>query len=655
MLKKLKEKWKFNKKSLAIIIILVLVLLSYFWVQSSLYLITRSEEVAANDYLPEILNGEEYIQEFICDHDNLAEISILFATFQRKNFSNVVVSLLDETGNPVQDWNIVCSTLKDNSYYTLELDRKIEDSNKQTYFLKITSDAVKGAGITVYYSNEIEHGGLSLNGSDLNGQLCYKIVYHHSIRELFQKANGFHTIIVLILSIMLILIIPFLTQLKAENAFLITWLVLGIIFLFSLPLFRAPDEREHFFRAYEVSERGFVSETDENGFGGRYLPFKDVNLRLLSSDWQTFADHRDLTVSDDTAFVNFTNMSLYSPVSYVPQSAGIFIARHLTNKIAPIAYTGRLFNWICITLILFFAIKIIPAGKEIIALIALMPMNIHESVSLAPDGMVVAVSILMIAAVIRLRYADKRVMNAPALIGLYVMVFLISQLKIVYLPFGLLYILIPSSCFGSKTKKLVHLSLMAIVAAGSSLLWLSLCTKFLTTEGTAASVQLQYILCHPINYLLIILRTCFEYSGTWIETMIGSSLGALNITVVPALILLYLCVLFYKFIRRRTNSSKNELLHETLVFVIVIALILILIFTSLYLQWTAPYSDIIGGIQGRYFIALLLPVYFSINSPKQLIEKGDSGNVLTFNTFSIISLVDTCAAMAVLFAALKSL
>lgn len=34
----------------------------------------------------------------------------------------------------------------------------------------------------------------------------------------------------------------------------------------------------------------------------------------------------------------------------------------------------------------------------------------------------------------------------------------------------------------------------------------------------------------------------------------------------------------------------------------------LLMFTSLYMQWTAVYSDTIDGIQGRYFIPLLLVV-----------------------------------------------
>ena len=40
--------------------------------------------------------------------------------------------------------------------------------------------------------------------------------------------------------------------------------------------------------------------------------------------------------------------------------------------------------------------------------------------------------------------------------------------------------------------------------------------------------------------------------------------------------------------------------------------VLILTCTSLYLQWTAPYASYISGIQGRYFLPLLLPLYLAL-------------------------------------------
>ena len=39
----------------------------------------------------------------------------------------------------------------------------------------------------------------------------------------------------------------------------------------------------------------------------------------------------------------------------------------------------------------------------------------------------------------------------------------------------------------------------------------------------------------------------------------------------------------------------------------------VLIWTSMYVAFTVPGSDIIAGVQGRYFIPLIFPLYILIN------------------------------------------
>lgn len=653
MLEKVKKYYRMDARKVALLLAVLLVFLAYFWVQSRTFLTYKSDAAVSDGQLPELLEGQEVVQEVFVEKDGLLKIGIPFRTNGRVNFCTVSVSLLSEDGRLIQTWNIKGSLLQDNSYYTVELDRPLKKSRGQTCFLKITSDAKTGSGVSIGTRSEGAKAGLTLNGAAQEREICLQLTYRQGAGTLFSGANGFHAVVLIVLSCLLVLLLPALSRLKTEYSFLAIWLLLGAVFLYSLPLFRAPDEDRHFYRACEVSFRQWVSDTNADGVGGSFLPMDGVELEKLSSDWQTYSENKDLQkISKGTVFEEYPNIALYSPVSFLPQAAGIFLARHVTESVAAIAYAGRIFNWIFITAILFLAIRILPVGKEVAALVALMPMNIQESVSLAPDGQVVAVSLLIVALIVRLRHGQEDRMSAPQLVLLYVLAFLISQLKIVYLPFGLLYFLIPWERFGSRKKKLLHILLMAALAVGAGLGWLYVCRRFLTTGGTDAGAQLSYIARNPIDYLYVLLRTVFEDGGGCAELMVGSLLGALSIPTVTLFVLLYLCVLFSRFSIQHRKQTREEI-REDMVFGLVNVLLVLLIYTSLYLQWVSPFADKVIGVQGRYFIPLLLPLFFSLHNPSVLLEDGEKKNCLSLRTAAFLVMVNVCAGASIFFASVK--
>ena len=625
--------------------------LSYFIVKSDDFLTSQTKEAPKNVALPEILTGQKYLQEIHSDHNGLKKISLLMATFRRTNHSNVFISLLDSEENVIYKWQLKGSLIRDNDFQTLVLDDSIPDSKDKTYYLSITSDAVAGNGITVWSSNKHGANGLSLNGSDLSKTLCFRLVYRHPYSELFSRANGFHVMVIITLAYLLFALLPRLSRIRIEHAFLILWILLSSMYLFSATPFQVPDEQGHFCRSYEISYGYMKSEFNEKaGGGGRELPSGIRNYAPLKNNWQSFSDNRGLDVGNDMVFIRFNSESLYSPVSYMPQSIGIFVARHLTTNLAAIVYSGRLFSWIYVTLLLYAAIRIIPVGKEILALIALMPMNIHEAVSLASDGQIVAVSMLMIAIVIFLRHVSTERMKVWQYVLLYFLALEISLLKIVYLPFILLYLLIPVSCFGSRKSKWWHIAAIVLLSVASNLIWLKTCSEFLSHSriGADTGAQIEYLIYHPFNYAVVLARTLFNFGASFLETMVGSRLAWLNVVTVSILIQFYICVLAYKFIVNRTKINVSGVLENGLFWVIVSSVI-ILVATSLYVHWSPVYSNQVSGIQGRYFISLLLPLYFTINNSKVLMLSGNKTNTVSISIASFICCINVCACISLLF------
>lgn len=629
-------------------VLAAVVSLSYFIVKSDDFLTVQSAEIKNNGHLPEIVDGQKYVQEIHGGRNGLSKISLLLATFGRVNNSNIYISLFDNKGNLIQGWEIKSSLLRDNSYRTVSLDRIIENSKGEVYYLTITTDAVAKQGITVRTRNVSQKSGLSLNGKNVDKTLCYRLTYRLSYAELLSKAKGFHITALLVLAYLVLTLLPRLSNLRIENAFLICWVFLSLMYSFSATLFQVPDEASHFFRSYEVSYGYLISNVNEhNGHGGRELPL-DVNLNQLKNNWQSFSDNSSMKISEKLVFKDFNNIAVYSPVTYAVQATGIFIARHLTENVAVIAYSGRLSSWLFITLILYVAIRIIPIGKEVIALIVLLPMNIHESVSLASDGQVVAVSILLVAIVISLRYSQSFMLKPWQYCALFLPAVMISQLKLVYLPFILVYVLIPDVCFGGRKRKWVYLAFIAFVAVASNLIWLKMCDRFLVKNGSDFDGNLGYIINEPLYYLITLARTFFTYTSGTLEQMVGSRLAWLNVLTTGVLVQLYLCILGYKFLVNRKKLAGKELFASG-VFAFVIVSIVLLIATSEYLYWTPPYERIVNGVQGRYLIPLLLPLYFVINDTSGSLKNCNKTDNLSISILSFIVCINFCACVALLF------
>ena len=132
MLEKVKKYYRMDARKVALLLAVLLVFLAYFWVQSRTFLTYKSDAAVSDGQLPELLEGQEVVQEVFVEKDGLLKIGIPFRTNGRVNFCTVSVSLLSEDGRLIQTWNIKGSLLQDNSYYTVELDRPLKKSRGQT-------------------------------------------------------------------------------------------------------------------------------------------------------------------------------------------------------------------------------------------------------------------------------------------------------------------------------------------------------------------------------------------------------------------------------------------------------------------------------------------------------------------------------------------
>lgn len=436
-------------------------------------------------------------------------------------------------------------------------------------------------------------------------------------------------------------------EIALEKLFLRIMIPMGLIFMLVLPIGRVPDEDKHFYRAYEISEGHLLSDKNENGVGGGFLP-EDVTMIFNAGNCHITYNQEiallQIETSDTKVFVQYPTSALYCFVAYIPQAIGIALGRLLNLPTLLIAYFGRLFNFAFFVAGIYYAIKLIPYKKASLIMICLFPMMMQEAVSLSADVMTSLSAIYMVAYVLRIKYASKEPMHMRNYIAMGLICMALALCKIVYLPLCFLLLLIPKERFDGIKKKMLVLTILFVFAIGFSLTWIFVSSGYLIEfqQGVMPFAQLSLILSEPLQYIQVFFHSIYQNCLFYFSGIVGQSLCWFDVN------LSYWIVLLLPLLTGIVAASEPKEFVRTCdrVWVILsVGATVILIFTALYLQWTAYGSDVISGVQGRYFLPLLLPTLCLVGFQKKRSNVGILKYILP-----IAVSVDLYAASVLLFA-----
>ena len=412
---------------------------------------------------------------------------------------------------------------------------------------------------------------------------------------------------------------------KPETFFLAVSVPLCLLYMVAIPLFQAPDEVNHFVRAWGIVKGHFLIPEDG------YLPVPD---NMIPYSWYTYTPYilfknfaMRLNEADTTPY-NVVNMALYSPISYIFQSAGIAVGDLFHNTYAMVLL-GRIFNAVGCTLILYYAIKYIPYGKGILVFFSLTPMAIQERASLSVDAITYCIVIALLSFCLYMRN-NKVKMTGKLYALLYIILIILSSCKVVYFAAAVLCMVIPWECFGSKKRSTLHKILSMTVTGCLALGWLAIAGKYLenTRGGQSTQEKIHFILSSPGRYIYIMNKTIWENGEDFLYQMIGSKLGSLNIVINSLLILALLACLMKVYFYEKSHSKSGDFWAKFVLLGGSLGTVL-LIFTSLYIQWTSyeasTYS--IEGLQGRYFLPVMPLILCAMISDRE--QRGLKGGVET--------------------------
>ncbi len=405
-------------------------------------------------------------------------------------------------------------------------------------------------------------------------------------------------------------------NIKPEKIFLIFAILFGTAFLVVTPPYQVPDENYHFFQAFTISE--FYSNSND---GVQYIPefyikldsaFKSIPFTLenkvyLKEIIELFKKGQD---SNDLRVPFICPASHYSFMLYAPQVVGIWIGRLFSAPPIVVFYLGRIFAMIFWITVVYYSIKITPLPKWMFFLIVITPISLFQGVSMSADSVLNSISFILLAII--LKYAFDENSKKLDFKALSIMIFLslvITMSKPPYIILLLTYFFIPFNKFKTKSKYFLFFFVILFVNLLLIIVWNTFIKTPINSDLAPKNEQFSFILNNPFGYLKIFLNTIIIKSPALIQQVVGK-LGWLDVRIPDAIVMFYLIVMLYTGLYDKSEFIINIKKSQRYLIIIIFISIVSLIFTLFFLI-TSKDSNIIEGLQGRYFIPFF-PVFFLI-------------------------------------------
>jgi uncharacterized membrane protein len=423
-------------------------------------------------------------------------------------------------------------------------------------------------------------------------------------------------------------------KIKPWNFFVFAALFFEILYTLVTPPLQAPDEQNHFYRAYQVANGHFLPERTSNRLGGE-IPvcfdefinpyfYAATNLKYVLYGHETQAANNVAFTDSITEFKDFPNTAYYSAVSYMPQALGMFIVKQFNCSVSTIYYAGRFAGFLFWLIIMYMVIRIVPVYKWLFTTLILLPMSLYVTNSLSADTVTNCLGFLFIALVLKHVFSEKSITlkDLSLFLGLLL---LIVFAKVVYIGLIVLLFLIPAN----KFKNLIHKYSSILCIGAVSLLvifWWSgiIMQNYITYAeydpahnfyiglNSCANyhAQKEYILSHGFYFFKVIYNSIFKHPEQFLIGYIGafgqSDIAMRGITYIFS----YVVILFLAL--TENNAFKFNGKQKVIILSSAVAAFVLLLLSQ-HLLWDCVGEGIVDMVQGRYLIPLfpLLFILFS--------------------------------------------
>ena len=158
--------------------------------------------------------------------------------------------------------------------------------------------------------------------------------------------------------------------------------------------------------------------------------------------------------------------------------------------------------------------------------------------------------------------------------------------------------------------------------------------SYLDANGYTVS----FLINNPTHIVNLFVNTLIHMTPYYVASCIGRSLGWLEITVNKVYIIVYLVLLIAVFFIKK---EKNIVGSASVLTIVLCTISVLFIFVGMAVSWTPIGVYIVQGVQGRYFLPMLLPLCLSF---KGWIHKNYSQYILIMTMYlSVLTTFDMMA------------
>jgi uncharacterized membrane protein len=413
---------------------------------------------------------------------------------------------------------------------------------------------------------------------------------------------------------------------RCALAFVLTSLLFGTVFAIVTPPLWGPDEFTHVSRAYAVAHGRFLPQRvafppGAVNYGGLVPSTVDALTTHATRNYgnppQSPApavvapeEYRRLAAQPlraPLAEIGFANTSAYSPVSYLPAVLVLRTVELADGTVGTALTLMRLVDLVTYTALVWLALRSCrdQRFKWVIFVAALLPMSVFQASMITADAMTNGLAILFGALFARAVFFGRDLSRSQTAM-LAGSAILLPLAKPTYVILALLLPLVPANRLTMRRWGRPAASAAGLLAFGA---WTTVSAETSAAMGLMRpgevvdpAQQTEFILSDIPRFALIVART-FAYLD---NTYFIQFFGALGQTFVPVPALTVVACIVAGVLAFGMAEHPHLSRPRLIAAAAVVLLSAAAIFGTLYLEFSPVGRYQIEGVQGRYFLPLVV-------------------------------------------------
>lgn len=410
-----------------------------------------------------------------------------------------------------------------------------------------------------------------------------------------------------------------------HHLFLILALPFAFSYVFTVFPLQSNDEWGHFLRSMDVTY-GNITDFESIDTGLHIpkieapvsvIPFitnKSVSVDAFESS-EAFNSIRDLkNLKWSNEVVRLTDpFAVYPPFSYTFSAVGTLVGKLSDATYAKTLYLGRLTNCLFSIICFYLAIMIASRGKLYLFLILTIPSTLSLISSYSQDAFLISIAALTTSLITRIYTEKDKVYIYLASLGLMLIVLIRPH----YFPLLIFYV---SFLLFKKVslKKVVFVFLFVLIPSISWYLYVSPIMVKKMFPGVDEALQLEYVFHNPSHFISMFFESYKELWRKFFIPYISVNKDLYNFW--QPVIAFTMLFLFTLSLIKGVHDRKDGIFIGLLIVCLIASMLLIEL--TAYISWTPVKQTFIAGLQGRYFLPIIM---FMALIPLNL-KEGDLSN-----------------------------